>query len=151
MIYSKKYFNQKTYSFLFFSKKITFLLFTLSVVFIQVGKSQDSTSQDSLAGKSYKYLYGKMSDFYRIPTKSNIYAKAYLDKGLRDDDSTNIIKGYYFLSDINIKNYPISLAYINNAIVYNRDDTSNFYTPYIYNLKGGLFQKKGEYLSLIHI
>jgi len=137
------YFNN---SFSGFSKKITIIItFSLLIASLQTVWSQNNIVKDSLTIKSYKYLYDKVSEFYNTPIQGNIYANAYLKKAKDIKDSTRIVEGYFYLSEINKNNNSIALKYINNAIRYNRDNGGNLYTPYIYNHKGGLLHIKGKY------
>ena len=123
--------------------KIKVLFFLFFIYYL--GYGQLNTRNDSLITKSYKYLYSKIGEFYNDPEQGNLYAKAYLDKGLTDNKNVKIVEGFYYLADINKEDYSISLKYINNAIKYNQDNPYNIYTPYNYNLKGKLFHKKGRY------
>ncbi|NAS29435.1 helix-turn-helix domain-containing protein [Flavobacteriaceae bacterium R38] len=123
------------------------IVLVLSILCSQTVKPQNDNSIDSLTAKSYEYLYSKISDFYRAPSLGTIYAKAYLDKGLKNNDSVRITKGFYYLSEINSKTYSVSLDYINKAILY--DNKSSSITPYIYNQKGSLFHINGKYKNAL--
>jgi len=149
MKYSKRNYSHSSYSFLFFFKKTTVLLCISSIVFIQIVESQSNDSNDSLTSKNYQYLHNKISEFYNTPIQGNIYANAYLNKAKKNKDSVKIVDGFYYLSEINHKDYYASLDYIDEAINYNDKRKLNILTPYIYNQKGSLFQKRGEYKNAL--
>ncbi|NAS29431.1 helix-turn-helix domain-containing protein [Flavobacteriaceae bacterium R38] len=120
---------------------ISFILF---LFIIQAGNSQNINQNDSLITKSYKDLYEKIKINYDNVEKGNIYANAYLKKAKKRNDNLRAVEGYFYLSEINTKDFNNSLKYLDSALLYNRNNKSVF-TPNIYNRKGALLHIKGDY------
>ena len=116
----------------------------LLIFIIQTGESQHTNLNDSLTSKSFMDLYEKVVEYYWNVDKGNIYANAYLKKAKAIKDSSKIIHGYFYLSEINTANFDISSKYLDSAILYNRNNKSNI-TPNIYNRKGAMSHQKGNY------
>ena len=125
----------------------TLFMFCLLCVFSQKGSTQNDIYKipDSLKTKSEDYLLEKVNTFYSNPKKANIYAYAYVDKNKISKDSSDIVRGFYMLSDINIIEPKMALKLIDSSIIYNKNNSFENVNPTLWTYKGNVHYGIGEY------
>jgi len=128
----------------------TLLLFIL-VSLVSYAQEQDTSVSDSLMDMGYDDLWDSV---YKNPKNNNLakrYAKAYLKKGKRDNDTLRIIRGYYsmWITDLFIDNTEKQLSYIDSAIFLAKKSNDQRNVTLSHIKKGITYTQNKDYRSSI--
>jgi len=119
---------------------ITMLFLTVFVSFsqktaFQIPDSINSMGYEELADAIYLYEFNSAS--------SELYAKVYLHKGIKTQDTLKIAEGYHFLSYLE-NNKPKKLMYLDSIINITSKKRFKDYPASAYLNKGAIFYKERE-------
>lgn len=118
-------------------------LFMLSFWFCQPSVGQDKPI-DSLDSKTYEELETNFNKQYTDSLNVVIYAKAYLKKAMKSNDTIRIANAYYYLSDASPSN--IALLYCDSIIDLTKNIKGNNTFPVFgYLQKGNIYYQLGQY------
>ncbi|WP_299221397.1 helix-turn-helix domain-containing protein [uncultured Aquimarina sp.] len=114
-----------------------FLLYTNSIIAFQ--GQQDFSNHE----ESYQYLTKKFYENEKDTVIAKKYAKKYLLKAKKEDNSINIIHGYYFMSLISES--AISHKYSDTIISFTKNKNSSQYPIYSYRQKAVVYFNDGDF------
>ncbi len=102
---------------------------------------------DSLQNKSYRYLRKMFYEYIELSGKAKIYADSYISKGLEENDSLRIAKGYFLLSDLAADS--LELVYLNRAIDFSRTSNDKYYPAILYYYKASFYDDHANYKNAL--
>ncbi|MBP2833177.1 AraC family transcriptional regulator [Aquimarina sp. U1-2] len=125
-----------THPVLFFS--IAFVLFT------QVRVLAFQSSFDSLQQRDYKYLKKYIYAFAKDSVKAIPYARYYLEKAKREQDTLEIVNGFYYFSGIT-KDEKISEKYVDSMLLFSKTIHTKVYPALAFFNKAKIEYNKGNF------
>ncbi len=132
--------------FSFLWKKALFpSIFLLSCIFSFAQEVPELTIADSLQSKTYEDLKAAFASDKKDSIGRLIYAKTYLAKALKDEDSLRMAKAYELLGFLYLDEYPKSFVYYDKAIAISKDLGDKRYPAILYTYKGAVLSTDGKY------
>lgn len=116
------------------------IIFLTSIIYSQEFGSLPELNEE-LKGKTFKELF---IDFKKIKNDSLkiIYSNYYLNEARKENDTANIVRGFYMVSQLEEKNY---LNILDSIIVYSKNLNHHYYPWVAYRGKGTYYFKNRDF------
>ncbi|GAA4275246.1 helix-turn-helix domain-containing protein [Aquimarina gracilis] len=131
-------------------KFFTYSFFAIFLFFNGTSLFGFQSSLDSLHSTDYSYLEKNFFQHVKDSVKAITYAKPYLLKSKKDQDTLKIVNGYYYFTAIT-KDEKITEKYVDSMILFSKNLKTKLYPAFAYFNKGKIEYNKGNFKKALDL